>query len=159
MKIISYFENIKKANEAVSKLKKVGYNAFVDINDHYVNHIDPGTNLAGTETGQSFSGLTLGSGEDVTDDRRLGPLLAASPMASGMGGFEEVADVNCKVIVEANGNNHETAKEILSSLGGKFDNPYINTPGSLTDIQLTDGRIPSEILEGVELEGRKLEDI
>lgn len=153
MKVYGYFRNMKDANEAVSKLKSQGMeSAYMDINDHYVNHIDPGTNLAGGEEGYSLSSLVLGSGEDVIEDRSKTPLMAASPMASGMGGFEEIADVNCKVIVETSENDAKSAEDIIKSMGGELRRPNIYAPKSLQDIKLQDIKLKYDRLEDTKLE-------
>lgn len=81
-------------------------------------------NLAGTETGESLSGLVLGSNSDsVTMDRR--PLTSASPMVSGMGRFDEVADVSYKVVVETSEDQTEKVRQILQNMGGTLDNPNV----------------------------------
>lgn len=80
------------------------------------------TNLPGTETSVSLSGLVLESDtHGVSRDKA--PLSAASPMVSGMGNFEEVADFNCKLTVDTSNMEHEKAKQIISDSGGEFDNP------------------------------------
>ncbi|MFZ5987048.1 MAG: hypothetical protein ACOYWZ_07975 [Bacillota bacterium] len=128
MKIEGYFGNIKTANEAVSKIKSLGLNnAVVDINDHYVDDRNVVTNLPGTETSVSNSGLVLES-DDITFNMAKAPLEGASPMVSGIGNFEEIADVKCKVIVEADDGSAERVEKIIKSMGGELDNPNIDKP-------------------------------
>jgi len=68
----------------------------------------------------------------------LGPLAAASPMVSGMGGFEEIADVNYKVIVNTEDNNAEKAKQIIKKMGGDLNDPNFKMPEGLENISLDD---------------------
>ncbi|KMT21916.1 hypothetical protein [Clostridium cylindrosporum] len=134
MKIKCFFEGFKNANQAVRELKSTGFsNAYVDINDHYVTG-NVTTNMAGTQSAPNLSGLVLGS--ERNDDPN--PLLAASPMASGMGGFEEIADVNCCVIVETSEADAEKAIQVLKSLGGELDNPNFKIPKGLENVSIDD---------------------
>jgi hypothetical protein len=137
MKIEAYFRSIKRANDTVSKLKNSGYDkSFIDMKDNMSTDLNVATNLAGTEAAGSNSGLVLHSeGHLSSDDPIKSPLEAASPMVSGMGSFEEIADFNCRVVVEANPNNINKAKEILNSMGGKLDNPDLNIPEHLKGIK------------------------
>ncbi|MDP4183105.1 MAG: hypothetical protein Q8942_18705 [Bacillota bacterium] len=127
MKIEGFFAELKKANETVEKLKASGFkNAFIDMNEHYNDERNVQANLPGTETSVSLSGLVLESGTHGID-RDKAPLTAASPMVSGFGKFEEVADVNCKVIVEA-GDNADKAKQIIQEMGGSLESPNFRKP-------------------------------
>lgn len=136
MKVEAYFRSIKRANDTVSKLKNSGYEkSFVDMKDNMPTDLNVATNLAGTEGAGSNSGLVLNSeGHLPNDDPRKSPLLAASPMVSGMGGFEEIADFNCRVVVEADQDNINQINEVLSSMGGKLDNPEPPVPEHLKGI-------------------------
>lgn len=136
MKIEGYFGKIKNANETVEKLKNAGFkNAIVDLNDHYVDERNVQTNLPGTETSPSLSALVLES-DGFVANRRKAPMLAASPMVSGMGKFEEIADYNCKVIVETEEVNKEKVEQILKEAGGEMDNPNIEIPKGLENVDL-----------------------
>ena len=129
MKIEGYFSSVKTANEVVAKLKGEGFKgAFVDINEH-INNAYSERGLLGTENIASLSQAVLGEGEKVNS-----PLAAASPMASGMGGFEEIANINCKVVVEVGDRNLENAKNIINSMGGTTDDPNGRIPGGLDNI-------------------------
>lgn len=133
MKIEGYFDNIKKANEAVSKLNSEGFSgAFVDINEHNNNAYSQ-NGFAGQRDVSSLSGAVLGE-DNIKGERGSSPLAAASPMVSGMGRFEEVADINCKVIVEASEGNKEDAKNIITRMGGITDNPNTRLPKGLDNI-------------------------
>lgn len=125
MKIEGFFSNIKTANDAVDKLKSNGFNnAVVDINDHYIDDRNVQTNLPGTETSPSLSGLILKSDTAVVD-RSKAPLTAADPMVSGMGTFDEIADVNSKVIVEADEKDADRVRQVIKSMGGDIESPNI----------------------------------
>lgn len=123
MKIEAYFESIKKAKETVEKLRGEGVKeAFVDINEHN-NDVYSKSGLVGTDKIPTLSAAVLG------EDNSNSPIAAASPMASGMAGFEEIADINCKVVVEADGSNEDYARNLIKSMGG-------------TTKDLNTGRIP-----------------
>lgn len=127
MKIEGYFSGIKAANEAVEKLKSEGFKgAFADINEH-LNNAYSQNGFVGSKDVSSLSQAVLGENDNS-------PLAAASPMASGMGGFEEIADMNCKVVVEASDGNVENAKKIISSMGGTTDDPNVRIPEGLENI-------------------------
>lgn len=139
MKIESYFSGIKAANEAVEALKKVGINnAIADLNDHYTGNTNSGTNLPGTASSSNSLASYVLSSDDPLGDPMLGPLAAASPMVSGMGGFEEIADVNYKVIVNTEDNNAENAKQIIKKMGGDLNDPNFKMPKGLENVSLDD---------------------
>ena len=139
MKIESYFSGIKAANEAVEALKKAGIsNAVADLNDHYTGNTNSGTNMPGTNSStNSLASYVLSSDEPLTNPS-LGPLVAASPMVSGMGGFEEIADVNYKVIVNTEGKDEEKAKQIIKKMGGDLKDPNFKMPKGLENMSLDD---------------------
>lgn len=135
MKIEAYFKGIKNANEAVSQLKNAGFNNSVaDINDHYVEY-NTGLNpvLPGNKNSPNLSSLVLNSGTYAEDPSKR-PLNAASPMVSGMGGFEEITDVNYKVIVNLNEADIDKAKQIINEMGGDFKDPNLDLPHRLEDL-------------------------
>jgi hypothetical protein len=139
MKIESYFSGIKAANEAVEALKKVGINnAVADLNDHYTGSNNTGTNTPGTASSSNSLSSYVLSSDDPLGDPMLGPLAAASPMVSGMGGFEEIADVNYKVIVNTEDNNAENAKQIIKKMGGDLNDPNFKMPKGLENVSLDD---------------------
>ncbi|HEX2945282.1 MAG TPA: hypothetical protein VHT96_04930 [Clostridia bacterium] len=127
MKIEGFFRDIKTANQAVDKLKGSGLNAVVDINEHFGSGGNGVRNVPGTHTGISLSGVVFDSSiaGSATD---TAPLLAASPMVSGMGGFEEIADINCRVIVDTDETEAYKAKRIIGEMGGTLDSPNVKRP-------------------------------
>lgn len=134
MRIEAYFSGIKRANEVVQKLKDQGINnVFSDINDHYVLDNNTRTNVPGTDMGPSLAGLVLNSGEPL-DNPRLGPIAAASPMASGMGGFEEIADVSYKVVIDIEEKDKERVRNIVTENGGELGDPNFKVPKGLEDV-------------------------
>lgn len=145
MQIEGYFANLKAANDAIKKLKDAGYHkAYLDMNDHYIDDRNVETNLAGTEMSTSLSGLVLESdSHGIIRDKA--PLAAASPMVSGMGGFEEVADVNCKVVVEAGTGGEEKAKQVLKDAGGDLSSPNFKKPILHDEIDNTTYNVIDEI--------------
>ncbi|QUH20430.1 hypothetical protein [Alkaliphilus sp. B6464] len=120
MKIEGYFDNLKNANEAVNLLKESGLNnASLDLNDNFPDR-NVERNIAGTETAPNLSNLVLGSGNLGFTDSTKAPLLAASPMVSGMAGFEEIAGYNYKVVAEISDEEVEQAKKIFHQFGGSI---------------------------------------
>ena len=139
MKIESYFSGIKAANEAVEALKKVGINdAVADLNDHYTGNDNPGTNLPTTSSSTNSLASYVLISDDPLGDPSLGPLAAASPMVSGMGGFEEIADINYKVIVNTDSENEEKAKQVITKMGGDLNDPNFKMPKGLENISIDD---------------------
>lgn len=137
MKVEAYFRSIKRAIDTVARLQGLGFKkAYSDIKDNLSTDLNTATNLAGTENSGSNSGLVLKSqGHISIDDPRKSPLEAANPMVSGMGGFEEITDFNCKVIVEVDSGSIDEVKDILSNMGGRLEKPETNIPGHLKGIR------------------------
>ncbi|WP_236911647.1 hypothetical protein [Clostridium sp. Cult1] len=126
MKIKGFFGDLKTANETVNKLKESGFeNIYVDANDHYIGNRDVKTDLPGTAGGESLADLVLNSGADNVD-KGNSPLAAASPMVSGMAGFEEITDFNYCVFVEAKDNNSNRAEDIIKDMGGTLEDPNVS---------------------------------
>lgn len=128
MKIEGFFRDLKTANKAVEELKSSGFgNAAADINEHFGSGGNGKRNVPGTQSGISLAGV-------VTDSALAGsatdtaPMLAASPMVSGMGGFEEIADFNCKVIVDADETEAYEARKIIERMGGTLESPNVKRP-------------------------------
>lgn len=136
MKIEGFFSGIKRANEVARELRRAGFGtAYVDINDHYIFNRNVQTNNAGTTSSPSLASLVLNSG-NYEKYEGMSFMAAASPMVSGMGGFEEIADVNCKVVVEVNEETEKTAKGIIENMGGTIENPNLEVPRGLENIEL-----------------------
>jgi hypothetical protein len=135
MKLEAFFSGIKNANEAVEKLRQSGFNSFADINDHYMINNNVETNFPGNENTPSLSDLVLRSG-DASEVSDKSPLIAASPMVSGMGRFEEVMDINYKVVVDVTVDNKTAASDILKSLGGDMQSPNLNIQDRVKDLNL-----------------------
>lgn len=126
MKIEGFFSNVKTANETINQLKNQGFNnATLDINDHYIYNRNIQTNLPGTSSGTSLSDLVLNSGAD-TLDISVAPLTAANPSVSGFGKIDEIADVNCKIVVEIEEKDEKKVKKVIKDMGGDLNNPNVN---------------------------------
>lgn len=135
MKIEAYFSGIKNANSAVEKLKTEGFNnSVVDLNDHYVEYNSPTAKTAINET-SNLSSIIMNSGE-LSEDVTKRPLVAASPMVSGMGSFKEITDINYKVIINLDEKDADKAKDIIKNVGGDFKDPNLDLPHRLEDIHL-----------------------
>lgn len=138
MELVGYFRTLKEANEAVKRLHDSGFNnASSDINDHYIEEYDAHFNLAGTETAPSLSGLVMQSGDSDLDMSKR-PLAAADPAVSGMSDFDEITNINNRVIVEVNSNNLLNAKKIIEEAGGSLDDPNVKIPKGLENIKFED---------------------
>ncbi|HEX2927865.1 MAG TPA: hypothetical protein VHP38_16680 [Ruminiclostridium sp.] len=121
MKIEAHFSNIKSAKEAAEKLKQSGFmDATVDVNQVNNNNRNLQTNITGTEPAASLSGLVLGETHRSDVSMDSSPLSAASPMVSGIGRYDEIASVKCKLAVEAAEADSEPIKRIISDMGGEF---------------------------------------
>lgn len=136
MKLEAFFRGIKNANEVVDKLKSEGISAYADINDHYELNTDVRHKEAAFLSATSNSDLVLNSGTP-SGNTAVSPMLAASPMVSGMGNFEEITDINYKVVVNAGPENKKKAEEIIKSLGGSLENPNLNIQNRIKDIDLS----------------------
>ncbi len=138
MRIESYFGNMKEANGTVEKLKTMGYkSAFIDINEGRNEDRNLQTNLAGTETAISLSDLVLEGTNAKGTSMDKSPLKAASPMVSGMGTFDEIADVKCRLVVEAGENDKDKIEQIIREAGGMLDNPNIRKPRLRNDAEIS----------------------
>lgn len=117
MKVVGYFNTIKKANEAIAVIKKEGFeNTYLDIKSDENKDTNAARNIAGTETATSLSELVLKSGSgDFERDKT--PIMAADPMVSGMAGFDEIADFSYMVAVETSSEDKTKVKNLLNSLG------------------------------------------
>lgn len=136
MKLEVFFKGIKNANEAVNKLASEGINAYADINDHYQINTDVRKKEYSFLPTSSNSDLVINSGTTSGNEERS-PMLAASPMVSGMGGFEEIADINYKVIIDAGPDSRRKAEEIIESLGGSLENPNLDIQNHIKDVNLS----------------------
>ncbi|OOM67983.1 hypothetical protein [Clostridium sp. BL-8] len=133
MKIEGYFSGIKAASEAVEALKKVGItDSVVDIKDDHAAVSAP-SKLGAGRNPINLSDLVL-----TNDKHDSGPLAAASPMVSGYGRFEEIADANYRVIVNVDGPNEEKAKQIINKMGGDLRDPNFKMPKGLENVSLDD---------------------
>lgn len=128
MKLSGYFRSIKRANMAVEELNRAGLKAYLDLNDD-VENLRNSVHANGLVTAPANSSLVLMSGDFSRDDD-VSPLAAASPMVSGMGGFEEIADINAKVTAEG---EEEKIKKIIEGLGGALEGPGVDLMNSIED--------------------------
>jgi hypothetical protein len=139
MKIEGYFSGIKAANEAVDTLKRAGIkDAVADINEHYTGNTNPGKNLPTTASSTNSLANYVLTSDSPLGDPMYGPLKAASPMVSGYGRFEEIADVNYRVIVNVENQDAERAKQIIAKMGGELDDPNFKIPKGLENTSIED---------------------
>jgi hypothetical protein len=139
MKLEGYFSGIKAANDAVETLKRAGItDAAADINEHYTGNNNPGINLPTTASSTNSLANYVLTSDIPLGDPMLGPMAAVSPMVSGYGKFEEIADVNYKVIVNADDSNAEKAKQIIVKMGGDLNDPNFKIPEGLKNVSVDD---------------------
>jgi hypothetical protein len=137
VKIEGYFRSIKDAKKAEDALKNANCkNVYIDMNEHNPNNMDPRANAPGTENGASLSALTLGSGEEVIEDFGKTPLMASSPMASGMAGFEEIANTDCRITAEVEKSSIQGVRKIIEENNGTLENPFINPQKAVKDMDI-----------------------
>lgn len=55
-----------------------------------------------------------------------------------MGGFEEILDINYKVIVNTDSENEEKAKQVITKMGGDLNDPNFKMPKGLENISMDD---------------------
>lgn len=128
MKVEGFFSSIKNANKAVEELKNKGFqSARVDINEHYISKSNQTPSITSTQNNVNLSSLILNN-EGFASENICSPLKAASPMVSGMGGFEEISDINYKVIVVTEVAENEKVKSIIKGLGGNLENYNSDIP-------------------------------
>lgn len=137
MRIECFFSGIKNANKAVQKLKSSGFNdAVVDLNDHFNISTDKEQRAIDSRHNPSLSNLIFTSGAGIDTDGAPSPLAAASPMASGMGNFEELTDINYKITIDVEESNMENVKQILKACGGDLNDPNLDLYKHIKDINL-----------------------
>ncbi len=133
MHLEGYFGSMKTARDTAEELKQKGYKAFIDSNDEKNADRDFQTNSAGTETAISLSNLVLNGTNANEDTMDKSPLLAASPMVSGVGTFDEIANVKHKLTVEAEENSKSKIVQIIHKAGGTLYNPNVVKPDRISD--------------------------
>ena len=118
MVIESYFDSLRYANRAIEKLNRDGLgNAFLDLKtDNLRQEVDV-TGPSGTENGDSLAGLVRGS-KGISADKA--PLIDADPAVSGMGDFDEITNLNYKVLVKIDDEKKDEAMKTLKDMGGMF---------------------------------------
>jgi hypothetical protein len=120
MKIEAFFSGIKNANEAVQTLRNAGFSkSFSDLNEsaRFGGNLYPVH--SGAYNAPSLSNLVMNSDYAVYNPEK-GPLMAASPMVSGMGSTGEMQSANYKVVVETDDANIANAEQIIRSMGGQI---------------------------------------
>jgi hypothetical protein len=115
MKVEGHFMTLERANEAMGRLKSVGFtNSHIEIDD---NNRNIKRNLADANSPYGLSNLVI----DPSEMRRA-PLTAISPIINVTAGFSEFNDNHYNVVVETDQCLTQNVKEVITSLGGKFEN-------------------------------------
>ncbi|MDP4094743.1 MAG: hypothetical protein Q8920_15470 [Bacillota bacterium] len=119
-KIFADFARMVEARKTVEELKKMGYkDAHLDMAEKFSNEFASEINAPGTSRAVSLSALVLKSNGHIYNVGKA-PLLAADPMVSGSGHFEETADLNARLRVTVDDDKLDEIREILSKAGGKL---------------------------------------
>lgn len=115
------FKNMLNARKAVGALKKMGYkDAHLDAMDNFFTEYSEEINSAGSENGSSLSSLVLNSGRTV-DDIGKASLIAANPMVSGIGTFEQIADnLKVRLIVNVDEEKVDSVRQTLREYGASM---------------------------------------
>lgn len=77
--------------------------------------------------------------------------MAASPMVSGYGNFEEITDVNYSVIVDCKEEDVDRAKSIISQMGGQLDNPNVSRYKTAMDNDINIDRAIDQLENNMEI--------
>ncbi|ATW24317.1 hypothetical protein [Candidatus Formimonas warabiya] len=135
-KVTAYFNTFKAAQDTMDDLKNAGFSgAYLDLNDQ-ITDMDTQINQPGTaSSNNSLASLVLKSGSPAVSFNRA-PLMAANPMVSGMGDFEEIFSVRCRLIVETDRENTAQVKEIIKNREGSFEDPHVGLPKGLENVGL-----------------------
>jgi hypothetical protein len=113
MKLKGNFMTIERANEAMAKLKGAGFtNSYIKIDD---NNRNIKRNLADSNSAYGLSNLVIDP-----SDMKKSPLTCISPLINVTAGFSEFSDNNYMVVVDTDQSQTQNAKDIITSLGGKF---------------------------------------
>ncbi|MDF2522672.1 MAG: hypothetical protein K0R31_313 [Clostridiales bacterium] len=117
-KIEVCFKKMLDARKAVLALKEMGYkDAHLDALDNVFSEYSEEINVAGTDTGPSLSALVLNSGGRLDDVGRAS-LIAASPMVSGMGSFEQISEnLKVRLIVKVEDDKMDEIRNTLKEYG------------------------------------------
>jgi hypothetical protein len=115
MKLEGKFMSLERANQAMSKLKNAGFtNSHIEIDD---NNRNIKRNLADSSSSYGLSNLVI----DPSEMKRW-PIVSISPIINVTAGFSEFNDNNYKVVINTDIRLAQNAKDIIISLGGKFEN-------------------------------------
>ncbi len=116
--ILSYFKSMDDAKTAKEVLLQKGFDTVqIDTIDLIpdVDNAQLNSPISGSSTSQA--GLSLYQGENIlSPDAKI--LQAASPMVSGYGNFEEVADTNVILTVVTESERVREAVNIIEKHGG-----------------------------------------
>jgi len=109
--ILAYFTSQESASSAAAQLKALGYN------DTQLNKISNYTRMGTNAVPHSLSTLTS-AGDNPEHYRSYGPLLAASPIVSGLAN-NDASYYSYMVTVVSNDSQINQALSLLREYGGK----------------------------------------
>ena len=109
--ILAYFTSLEAASSAAAQLKALGYN------DTQLNKISNYSRMSTGATPRSISALTS-AGDNPEHYRSYGPLLASSPVVSGLAS-NDAAYYTHMVTVVSNDNQINQALDLLRDYGGR----------------------------------------
>jgi hypothetical protein len=111
------FERMIDGRKAVEELKKLGCKAHLDLVDNYLHEYSEEINFAGATNAPSLSALVLKSDGHITSIDK-GPLVASSPIVSGLGSYRDMESPGTRLIVKFEEGKDEEIKSIIRNLGG-----------------------------------------
>ncbi|MCX7710033.1 MAG: hypothetical protein N2484_09295 [Clostridia bacterium] len=118
-KIHASFSRMIDAKKALDTIKDKGLgNGYLDAVDGFFEEYSEEINFAGTQAAPSLSGLVLRSRGNIVNIDKA-PLVAANPMVSGMGTYQDLADsVKARLTLTIDDANEKEVKALLQEMGG-----------------------------------------
>lgn len=118
-RICADFGNMIDARKTVEKLRNMGFkDACLDVVDRFTDEFAGEINIAGSENGVSLSALVMKSAGHLFNVSKA-PMLAADPMASGLGVYEEIGDFNTRLRVSVDDTKIDDVKKLLIESGAR----------------------------------------
>ena len=109
--ILAYFTSQEAASSAASQLKALGYN------DTQLNKISSYSRMGASAVPHSISALTS-AGDNPEHYRSYGPLLASSPVVSGLAASDATYYTHMVTVV-SDANQINQALDVLRDYGGR----------------------------------------
>ena len=118
-RISALFQKIIDGRKAIEKLNSAGYkNARLDIADASLEEYSNEINITSFKTPSSLSTLVSKSETPILSINKS-PLVASSPMVSGLSSSEEAHNISTRLVVDVDDEEKgDEIKKLIRSLGG-----------------------------------------